>query len=248
MNALVLPIATLWQREMIRFWRERSRVLGFVGTPLVFWLIIGSGFGNLGFFYPGALTLTVMFSAVFSMMSLIEDRREGFLLSMLASPAPRSAMAFGKIAGSSTLAWLQSLIFLAFLPMTGFAISPLVLLELAAILFLIAFTFTALGFFFAWQMESTQGFHAVMNLVLFPLWMISGALFSFESTGAWMQVAMRLNPLTYSVSAIRRLLDPAVSPQTPSLSLSVMVTLICGLILLIASTVAASRPSVRNRS
>ena len=79
-----LPVIALWRREFIRFWRERSRVFGFIGMPLVFWLIIGTGFGNLAFFYPGALTLTVMFSAVFSMMSLIEDRREGFLLSMLA--------------------------------------------------------------------------------------------------------------------------------------------------------------------
>ena len=106
---------------MMRFWREKGRVLGFVGSPLVFWLLIGSGFGDLAFFFPGALVLTVMFSAVFSTMSLIEDRREGFLRSMLVSPAPRSSMVLGKMLGSSTLAWVQGLLFLCFLPMTGYA-------------------------------------------------------------------------------------------------------------------------------
>jgi ABC-2 type transport system permease protein len=248
MNAFLLPVATLWQRELIHFWRERSRVLGFVGTPLLFWLIIGSGFGNLAFFFPGALTLAVMFSAIFSMMSLIEDRREGFLLSMLASPAPRSAMAVGKIAGSATLAWLQSLIFLAFLPAAGFSISALIVLQLSAMLFLIAFAFTALGFFFAWHMDSTQGFHAVMNLVLFPLWMVSGSLFSFDSAGAWMRFVMKVNPLTYSVSAIRRLLEPSSAAPTPPLGLSVMVTAACAVVFLAASTIATARPSARSRA
>ena len=99
-----LPVMTLWQRELIRFWREKGRVLGFVGSPLIFWLVIGSGFGDLRFFFPGALILTVMFSAVFSTMSLIEDRREGFLLSMLVSPAPRSSMAV-RIISRITARW-----------------------------------------------------------------------------------------------------------------------------------------------
>ena len=114
-----LPVLTLWQRELTRFWREKARVVGYIGSPLVFWLLIGSGFGDLGFFFPGALVLTVMFSAIFSTMSLIEDRREGFLLSMLVSPAPRASMVRGKILGSSTLAWLQGLVFLCFVPATG---------------------------------------------------------------------------------------------------------------------------------
>ncbi|MCX6623285.1 MAG: ABC transporter permease, partial [Acidobacteria bacterium] len=121
-------------------------MLGFVGSPLIFWLVIGAGFGDLAFYFPGALTLTVMFSAVFSTMSLIEDRREGFLLSILVSPAPRSAMVLGKVLGSSTLAWLQGLMFLLFLPLTGLWPGAMGLLELVAALFLVSLTFTALGF------------------------------------------------------------------------------------------------------
>ena len=163
-----LPVLTLWWRELIRFWRERTRVLGFVGSPLIFWLVIGSGFGDLAFFFPGALTLTVMFSAIFSTMSLIEDRREGFLLSMLVSPAPRSAMVLGKVLGSSTLAWLQGLIVLMFLPVAGLWPGTLALLQVIGVLYVISFTFTALGFLIAWRMESTQAFHAIINLVAGP--------------------------------------------------------------------------------
>jgi ABC-2 type transport system permease protein len=206
-----LPIATLWQRELVRFWREKARVLGFVGSPLIFWLVIGSGFGNLKFFFPGALTLTVMFSAVFSTMSLIEDRREGFLLSMLVSPAPRSSMVLGKTLGS-----------------------------------LISVTLTLLGFLIAWQMDSAQGFHAIMNLVLVPLWMVSGSLFSMENAHGWIRLVMVVNPLTYSVAALRRLLETEVSAETPGLAASLLVTAACAVVLLIASAVAATRKSARS--
>ncbi len=227
MKQFWLPVATLWWRELLRFWREKARVAGFVGSPLVFWLVMGSGFGDLAFFFPGALTLTVMFSAVFSTMSLIEDRREGFLLSMLVSPAPRSSMVLGKTLGSATLAWIQGLIFMAFGPLTGVWLSPSTLLQAIGVLFLISFTFTLLGFLIAWQMESSQGFHAVMNLVLFPLWMVSGALFTPEKAHGWMRAIMAANPLTYSQAALRTLLDPRAASGAPALGVSLLVTAAC---------------------
>ena len=241
-----LPVATLWWRELIRFWREKARVLGFVGSPLVFWLIIGAGFGDMAFFFPGALTLTVMFSAVFSTMSLIEDRREGFLLSMLVSPAPRSSMVLGKTLGSATLAWVQGLIFMLFGPLTGVRLGWLTLIEAVGVVFLISLTFTLLGFLMAWQMDSTQGFHAVMNLVLVPLWMVSGALFPAASARGWMRVVMMLNPLTYSLAALRRLLAPRAASGTPELATSLAITAACALALLAASTAVARRKSIRN--
>jgi len=118
-----LPAATLWQRELVRFWRQKSRLLGVIASPLVIWLLIGYGSNTLGRFYAGALVLTVMFSAIFSTISIIEDRREGFLLSMLVSPAPRTSMVLGKILGAATLAWIQGVIFLLFAPLAGFHIS-----------------------------------------------------------------------------------------------------------------------------
>jgi ABC-2 type transport system permease protein len=239
-----LPVATLWQRELVRFWREKARVLGFVGSPLVFWLLVGSGFGNLGFFFSGALVLTVIFSAVFSTMSLIEERREGFLLSMLASPAPRSSMVLGKILGSSTLAWTQGLIFLCFLPLTGLKPSAFQVLEAAAILFLVSLTFTGFGFLVAWQMDSTQGFHAVINLLLVPLWLVSGALFPMSSAHGWVQWLMRVNPITYSVAALRRALESqaaVAASGTPELATSLAVTAGCAVALFAGATIVASR-------
>lgn len=241
-----LPVWTLWQRDLIRFWREKARVVGYVGSPLIFWVLIGSGFGNLAFFFPGALVLTVMFSAVFSTMSLIEDRREGFLLSMLVSPAPRSSVVLGKILGSATLAWFQGLLFLCFVPLAGYAPGAAGLIEAAGIVFLVSFAFTVLGFLLAWQMDSTQGFHAVMNLVLLPLWLVSGSLFPMASAHGWVRWLMRANPMTYSVAALRGTLEHKVAAGMPAVSTSVVVTAAFATGLFLASVAAANRKSVRS--
>lgn len=241
-----LAVTTLWWRELVRFWRERARVAGFVGSPLLFWLIIGSGFGDLAFFFPGAITLTVMVSATFSTMSLIEDRREGFLLAVLVSPAPRSAMVLGKVLGASTLAWIQGLLLLAFLPLAGLRPPAASVLAAALIIYVISFSFTALGFLIAWHMDSSQGFHAVMNLVLFPLWMVSGAIFSPASAHGWMQVLMQLNPLTYSLAALRHFLAPAADPHLPPLLPSLIVTAAGAVALVALATLTARRQPKRS--
>jgi len=241
-----LPVWTLVQRDLIRFWREKARVVGYVGSPLIFWVLIGSGFGNLAFFFPGALVLTVMFSAVFSTMSLIEDRREGFLLSMLVSPAPRSSVVLGKILGSAALAWFQGLLFLCFVPLAGYAPGAAGVLEAAGIIFLTSFAFTVLGFLLAWQMDSTQGFHAVMNLVLLPLWLVSGSLFSMTGAHGWVRWLMRANPLSYSVAALRGALEQKAVAGMPAVSTSVAVTAAFAAVLFLASVVAANRKTVRS--
>jgi len=241
MRLFWLPTAALWQRELIRFWREKTRVLGYVGSPLVFWLAVGAGFGNLAFFFPGALVLTVMFSAVFSTMSLIEDRREGFLLSMLVSPAPRSAMVLGKTLGAATLAWIQGLIFLAFVPLAGFRLSLPQLAQAVAVIFLISIAFTLLGFLIAWQTGSSQGFHAIMNLLLFPLWLISGAIFPPSGAHGWIRALMMVNPLTYSLALLRRTLDSTPQESLPSSAAGLAVTLSAAAALFVACLLAVRR-------
>jgi len=245
-SAFWLPVATLWWRDLVRFWREKSRVAGFVGSPLIFWLVIGSGFNDLGFFFPGALTLTVMFSAMFSTMSIIEDRREGFLLSMLVSPAPRGAMVLGKLLGSSTLAWLQSAILLAFLPITGLSVSLAGVAGTAGVLYLIAFALSGLGFLIAWKMDSSQGYHAVMNLVLVPLWMVSGSLFALGGAHGWMQWLMRANPLTYATTALHRLLGTRAEAGSPELATCLVVAVAAAVVLWIAATLAARKKPKRS--
>jgi ABC-2 type transport system permease protein len=241
LNRYWLPVWALWRRELVRFWRTKARVLGVVASPLVFWLVIGLGSGRLEFYFPGTLVLTIMFSAIFSTISIIEDRREGFLLSMLVSPAPRTSMALGKILGAATLAWLQGLIFLLFAPLAGIQLSIWNLLPLAGVVFLVSFVLTALGFIIAWRMNSSQGFHAVMNLFLVPMWMVSGSLFAINEAHGVIRAIMRVNPLTYAVAAMRRLMIPYVQDGSPALVTSVGVTAAFGAVLLALSAALTSR-------
>lgn len=244
MSRFFLPAATLWQRELVRFWRQKSRVMGVVASPLVFWLLIGYGSNDLGRFYSGALVLTVMFSAIFSTISIIEDRREGFLLSMMVSPAPRTSLVLGKILGSATLAWIQGLIFLAFAPLAGVSITIGELVPVIAAIFLISFTLTGLGFAIAWKMNSTSGFHAIMNLLLVPMWMVSGSLFPMATAHGWVKAIMWVNPLTYSISLLNYTLRlPNASPGPVE---SLAVTAAFGLVLLLLSGIFAAQKSTRS--
>ncbi len=239
-----MPAATLWQRELVRFWRQKSRVLGVVASPLVFWLLMGYGSNDLARFYSGALVLTVMFSAIFSTISIIEDRREGFLLSMMVSPAPRTSMVLGKILGAATLAWMQGLIFLAFAPLAGVGVGVLELLPVAAAIFLISFTLTGLGFVIAWRMESTSGFHAIMNLLLVPMWMVSGSLFPMATAHGWVRAIMWVNPLTYSIALLNHVLR--LPNAAPGVAVSLAVTAGFGLVLLMASGLMAAQKAARS--
>lgn len=244
MSSFFLPAATLWQRELIRFWRQKSRLIGVIASPLVIWLLIGYGSNTLGRFFSGALVLTVMFSAIFSTISIIEDRREGFLLSMLVSPAPRTSMVLGKILGAATLAWIQGLIFLAFAPLAGVSLQAGEVLAVAGAIFLISFTLTGLGFVIAWKMDSTAGFHAIMNLLLMPMWMVSGALFPLSEARGWVKLIMRVNPLTYSISLLNHTLRmPNISPGWAE---SLLVTLAFGVGLLLLCGLMAAQKSTRS--
>src|SRR2546425_5818801 len=225
-NGLLLPAFTLWWREVVRFYRQRTRVVGVIASPVLFWLVIGSGFGTsfrsgaggqhyLDYFYPGALIMIVLFTSIFTMMSVIEDRKEGFLLSVLVAPVPRSAIVLGKVLGGTTLSTIQGLIFLAFAPLVGVHVSPGDFLLVALTVFLVSFALTALGFAIAWPMDSTQAFHAIINLFLIPLWLLSGALFPLAGASGWIRLLMRINPLTYGVEALRSLLYPASSTAFP---------------------------------
>jgi ABC-2 type transport system permease protein len=244
LNSFILPAVTLWQRELVRFWRQKSRVLGVVASPLVFWLLIGYGSGDLARYYAGALVLTVMFSAIFSTISIIEDRREGFLLSMLVSPAPRTSMVLGKILGSATLAWIQGVIFLAFAPLAGVSVGPAEIIIAIGAIFLVSFTLTGLGFVIAWKMNSTAGFHAIMNLLLVPMWMISGSLFSMATAHGWVRALMWINPLTYSIGLLNHTLR--LPNAAPGALESLAVTAGFGIVLLLVSGFIAAQKQTRS--
>lgn len=255
---LLLPSFSLWWREIVRFYRQRARVVGVIASPLLFWLVIGSGFGTsfrsngtaggqhyLDYFFPGALIMIVLFTAIFTMMSVIEDRKEGFLLSVLVAPVSRSVIVLGKVLGGATLATAQGLIFLVFAPALGvhFTFASFGLTVLA--IFLVAFSLTALGFIIAWPMDSTAGFHAVINLFLIPLWLLSGSLFPLSGASIWIRLLMRINPLTYGTEALRSLLFPG-SPSTGlSLGANFAVLALFTLIMFAFSFLVANRRTTK---
>jgi len=224
-SSLWIPAYSLWRRELVRFYRQKARVVGVIASPLLFWLVLGSGFSKtfqshggasvasgathyLSYFFPGAIIMIVLFTAIFSMMSLIQDRNEGFLLSVLASPVSRSAIVLGKVLGGATLAAIQGWVFLVFCPLAGVHTTPLGILYAMLAIALTSFSLTALGFVIAWPMDSTQAFHAIINLVLIPLWLGSGALFPVSGASGWLRFLMLLNPLTYGVDMLRNGLFP----------------------------------------
>jgi ABC-2 type transport system permease protein len=213
-----LATGTLVEREMVRFLRQRNRLIGALMTPLMFWFFLGAGLGGsfrttapgaesltyLQYFLPGTIALVCLFTAIFSTMSVIDDRQAGFLQAVLVSPAPRSAVVAGKMLGGTALSFFQAILFMALLPFlhvpltwTGGAIA-------LAMILLMSFGLTGLGLMIAWKTDSIQGFHAVMNLFLMPLWFLSGAVFPAAGAPVWLRFLMAINPLSYSVAALHR--------------------------------------------
>jgi ABC-2 type transport system permease protein len=238
----IAAAGTLWQRELQRFFRQPSRVAGAIGTPLVFWLFMGSGLAGsfrmpgaptgtgasyLQFFFPGTIALVLLFAAIFSTISVIEDRHEGFLQGVLVAPVSRGAIVAGKVLGGATLAWLQGVVFLFLAPLAGIPLTLPSLLQAAGVLALLAISLTAIGFGFAWKVDSVQGFHAVMNVVLLPMWLLSGSFFPLDGAPRWLALLMRVNPLTYGIQALRGVLSTA-----PRLPLAVPVAVTVALALL----------------
>ena len=250
---ILIPALSLWQREIVRFYRQRARVVGVIASPLLFWVAFGAGFAHsfspgssgagghaFGYFFPGAIVMIVLFTAIFSMMSLIQDRNEGFLLSVLASPVSRSAIVLGKVLGGATLAAIQGLIFLCFSPLAGVHASLSGMLLAALVVVMVSFEITALGFTIAWPMDSTQAFHAIVNLILLPLWLLSGALFPADKASGWLHRVMLANPLTYGVDALRNALYPT-STTEHSLAINLAVTLGFCLVTFAASWAVVNR-------
>jgi ABC-2 type transport system permease protein len=202
----MLAAWTLWRREVVRFFRQRSRVIGVLATPLMFWLLMGSGFSYLDYLFPGALVQIVLFASIFSTISIIQDRHDGFLQGVLVAPVSNVSIVLGKVAGGATIALVQGAIFMVLGPLAGVQAPLSGWLAAAGILVLVGFALTSMGVLLAWRFESVQGFHGIMNLLLIPMWLLSGAVFPPDKAQAWVRGVMTANPLTYGVSAVRRAL------------------------------------------
>ncbi len=214
-TAGVIVSAVILRRELIRFVRQPARVVAAIGTPSLLWLFMASGFAEAlrperlgdvsyaGYLLPGMMTLVAVFAAIFSSISIIEDRHEGWLQAVLVSPAPRWAVALGKVAGGSVVAWAQAALLLAAAPLIDIHLTVGTTLEVLVALAVTSFAMTAVGVAFAWRIETTGGFHAFMNLLFMPLWLLSGSIFPVHGAAAWLGGLISINPLTWCTHSIR---------------------------------------------
>lgn len=208
---------TIWFRDILRFSRDRARLISSIGQPLLFLLLFGGGFtaaiSDLGggevnytqFLFPGILAMTVLFTSVFSAVSIVWDREFGLLKEVMVAPVSRVAVAVGKVAGGSTVALLQGLVILLLAPLLGISLAPMQIVSIIGILLLLAFMMTSLGLLFAARQESMEGFHMIMNFVLLPMFFLSGAFFPLQGVPAWMHVLAAIDPVTYGVDPLRQI-------------------------------------------
>lgn len=270
--AFLLPILTLAHREVVRFVRQRTRVIGALIQPILFWILFGAGLrGSFQapawapagmtyqeYFFPGVAVMILMFTAIFSTISIIEDRKEGFLQGVLVAPVPRSSIVLGKLLGGTILAVLQAVLFIFLGPLlklvglapdfeTGVTLAGLI--PLLLFLFLLGFSLTALGYLIAWPMESTQGFHAIMSVFLMPMWLLSGSFFPAGDSG-WLSWIIRANPLTYGVTGLRRILSADVTlptaPGNPSMMVCLTVTALVCIIYVVLAIWMTGKRATRN--
>ncbi|MCG0277147.1 MAG: ABC transporter permease [Thermanaeromonas sp.] len=228
MPAALRAIYTIWYRDTLRLLRERTRIIGMLGQPLIYFLIVGQGISSamgfrgappglnisyLQFMYPGILAMSVLFTSISSGISIIWDREFGFLKEVLVAPVPRWATAIGKALGGSTAAMAQAFILLFLAPLAQVSLDFITAVQLVAILFLISLALTFFGIAIASHMETMEGFQMIMNFLIMPLYFLSGAMFPMQSVPAWMAFLMRLDPLTYGVDALRLLVYRNADPQ-----------------------------------
>jgi ABC-2 type transport system permease protein len=216
-------IYALWQRDLKHLARERTRWLGVVIQPLLIWALLGLGMGSvfqveglegldyLTFFYPGVIVMVILFTTVFATMAVIEDRTQGFLQQMAVAPASRASMVLGKVAGVTTVAMVQAALCVMVAPLAGFHLGEIAWVDMIVVLILGSIGLTSLSFCLAWLVKSTHAYHALMSVVLLPLWMVSGSMFPAPESGVIVAI-MTINPMTYTVEGLRHALHGGTSP------------------------------------
>jgi ABC-2 type transport system permease protein len=204
----------VWQREMIRFGHDRARMISALAQPLLFLFVLGTGLSSLvrsgtpnvdfrTFLFPGVLATSVLFTAVFSGISMVWDREFGFLREMLVAPVSNTAIMLGKCLGGATVATIQSVVILALAGLVGVPYSPTMMLALLGLLFLMAFMICAIGLVLAANVKQIQTAMPMVQLIITPMMFLSGALFPLSNLPTWLAIVTRINPLTYAVEPLR---------------------------------------------
>jgi ABC-2 type transport system permease protein len=218
-------VKIVWQRELIRFSKDRLRIVTQLVQPFLFLFVLGTGLSRLAsagthgvdlrtFVYPGVLCMAVLFTAMFSAASLVWDREFGFLREMMVAPVRRSSLVLGKCLGGATVACFQGIIVLALAGLVGVPYSPILLIEIFALQMVLAFTITAFGVMVAARITQIQSFMAITQMVMMPMYFLSGAIFPVSGLPQWLTILNRIDPLTYAVDPMRRLVfnHLAISP------------------------------------
>ena len=239
MNHVLQTTAVLCVRELTHFIRQRNRLIGAFLQPLLFWVLIGTGmnptfqspvdgFSYMDFFFTGIVLMILLFTSIFATMSIIDDRNSGFLQGVLASPAPRIGIVLGKAAGGTTMGTAQALLLLPLVwtPFLSLELSAGGALWLLVMLVWTSFFLTVLGVVIAWGVDSSQGYHAIMSVVLFPLWIFSGAAFPTEGVPGWLHALMQINPLTHALALIRSGFAGFAAPSPVSISYLAILTVV----------------------
>jgi ABC-2 type transport system permease protein len=219
-SASLRAVYTIWYRDLLRYWRDRWRLVASLAQPLLFLIVFGSGlssalgrgsqFGSRGgfsyiqFMYPGIIGMAILFTAIFGAMSIVWDREFGFLKEVLVAPIDRWAVAVGKALGGTTQAMIQGLILLVLAPFVGVKLNLLTIVELVPLAAVLAFGLSAFGVMLASMMKSLQGFQVVMNFLMMPMFFLSGALFPLQGLPGWMTWLTRLDPASYGIDPLRR--------------------------------------------
>lgn len=214
----VLTVGMIWRREMIRLLRSRARIITGLAQPIIYLFVMGVGLGQVigsqgipgvsyqEFLFPGVLAMSVLFSAMFSAISIVWDREFGFLREMLVAPVSRSAIVLGKAIGGASQAVAQGVILVAVAPFVGVNMSPLELLSMLGLLMLLAFAIVSFGIAVASRIQRVEAFQVVMTLVAQPMLFLSGAIFPLQDLPTWLHVLTRVNPMSYGVDPVRRVL------------------------------------------
>lgn len=214
---------SLFRREMVRWWRQPSRIAGAIGTPVLLWVLLASGLSASfaprsgadynAYLLPGMMSLVILFAAIFTAMSLIEDRNAGFLQAVLVSPAPRWAIVAGKTIGGGVTAWVQALPMLLAVPFVGLHLDAVGFMQILLALLLESVCVTGLCLAAAWWVNSSAGFHGIMSLFLMPMWLLSGAFFPIGEAAAWLRTLATINPLTWPPA----IMQAALTGRSPDL-------------------------------
>jgi ABC-2 type transport system permease protein len=268
LSADLRAVRIVWHRELARFFQDRIRIVTQVVQPVLFLFVLGSGLNQLAeggthgvdlrtFFYPGILGMSVMMTAMFAAGSMVWDREFGFLREMLVAPVRRSAIVIGKCLGGATVAGMQGLIVVAMAGLVHVPYNPVMIVEVVGLQLLLAFTLTAFGISVAARIRQMTSFMALTQMLIMPLWFISGAMFPVSGLPGWLAVLNRIDPLTYAVDPIRRIvfahldvsstaraaLDPGVSWGSWHLPIGfeVVVVAAIGVLLLVIGIVQFDR-------